>query len=167
MMNLIKLRRTMTLTASLLGTVVLSSQSGAYAKLTGEDDEHPSLYTLKGESSSRSDVMINKTAKKDAASEDALESQSVAVESSLSEQVIQAAKKANNRLNSSLSEDEPSHASGKQETPTALRIRHTTSIVDGSMAGETPISFGPLSTEPSILDHWFDESFSAVKKYFS
>ncbi|MBX9697014.1 MAG: hypothetical protein K2X98_00720 [Alphaproteobacteria bacterium] len=167
MMNLNKLRRTMTLTASLLGTVVISSQSGAHAKLTGEDDDHPSLYTLKGESSSRADVMINKTAKKDAVSEEALESQSIAVESSLSEQVIQAAKKAKNRLNSSLSEDEPSNEWGKKEHPAALRIRHTTSIVDGSMAEETPLSFGPLSTEPSILDHWFDESFSAVKKYFS
>lgn len=165
MMTFIKLRRTMTLTASLLGTVVIASQSSAHAKLTGEDDEHTSPYTLKGESTSRSDVMINKTAKREAANEDVLENQSIVLESSLSEQTLQAAKKAKNRLNISLNEDEPAGAFGKEATA-SLRIRHTVSIVDGSMADET-ISFGPLSTEPSILDHWFDKGVLAVKKYFS
>lgn len=167
MMNLIKLRRTMTLTASLLGTVVISSQSSAHAKLTGEDDEPLSFYTLKGESNSRADILLNKTAKTDTASEDALESQNVALDSALSEQAIQAAKKAKNRLNATLNDDESSATTSRPEAPTSLKSRHTASIVDGSMAEEAPVSFGPLSTEPSILDHWFDEGVLAVKKYFS
>lgn len=167
MMTLFNLRRTMALTASLLGTVVISSQSSAHAKLTGDDDDHLLPYTLKGESNLRTDILMNKTAKKDAASEDALEGQNVALESSLSEQVIQAAKKAKNRLDANLNDEEPSAAANRQEASVTLKIRHNISIADGSMVDEALASFAPLSTEPSILDHWFDQGVLALKKYFS
>lgn len=166
MMKFNLLRRRIALTA--VSTFIVGAHSQAYAKITGEDDETSSFYhtTLNDKITSRSEFLMNKTAKKETTLDELADSASLpVVDSSLIGQLGHKNKKNKQELDLDNSA-EPTSRSKSVDAKSSQRIQSTASIVNVSMSDGSFHSFGPLSNEPSVLDRWFDAGFKAVKQLF-